>query len=179
MEKELVFALIGTGIYLIGAIPYWNDVLKWRTTPHIFTYIIWWILVGFNVFVIWKNHEYYTLIPNWLMLISLTCATLFWLKWMKFVSINWFDYTCLGLWFGLILYWLVSWNVLSTVVLTAIIDVVAFLPTFKKWWLQPWTESIFIYFMSAVGQIFTLLSLSLGFRTMRIWYSGDTYFLRT
>ncbi len=160
MEKEFLFALVSTGIYLIGAIPYWKDVLKWRTTPHLFTYIIWCILVGFNVFILWKNHEYFTLIPNWLMLISLICATIYGIRWMRSISINWFDYTCLGLWLILILYWIVSKNILNTVILTAVIDFIAFLPTFKKWWIQPWTESILIYFMSAVGQIFTLLSLS-------------------
>lgn len=160
MEKELGFALISTGIYLIGAIPYWKDVFAGRTIPHIFTYIIWCILVGFNVFVIWKNHEYYALIPNLLMLISLTFATLYGIGRMRLLSINWFDYICLGLWFWLIFYWIYSWNILNTIIFTAIIDFVAFLPTFKKWWLQPWTESILIYFMSAVGQIFTLLSLS-------------------
>lgn len=36
MEKELLFALISTGIYLTGIIPYWRDVLRGRTFPHPF-----------------------------------------------------------------------------------------------------------------------------------------------
>lgn len=160
MEKELLFALISTAIYLIWVIPYWRDIVSGRTTMHIFTYWLWWILVSFNVLVLLKNSEHYALIPSGLMWISLTWATLLWFFHLKKIIINWFDWVCLSLWIFLIIYWFLSKNILNTVILTLIIDFIAFLPTFKKWWLQPWTESILIYFMSAIGQIATLLSLS-------------------
>lgn len=165
MEREFIFAIISVSIYLIWAIPYWKDLLHGRTTPHIFTYSLWWILVAFNVFVLLKNSEYYALIPSVLMLASLTWATIYgFFVWRK-IQINWFDWVCLSLWILLVTYWLSSGNVLNTVMLTLVIDLIAFLPTFKKWWLTPWTESILIYFMSAVGQIATLLSLS-GFENL-------------
>lgn len=160
MEKELIFALISTWIYLIGAIPYWRDVLNLRTIPHLFTYLVWLVLVGFNVYVSWHNHQWYTLIPNVIMLSSLTFGLIYGVRWFHKVHINWFDYLCLTLAIWLIAYWFFSKNILYTVILTAIIDFIAFLPTFKKWWLQAWTESILIYFMSVVGQLFTLLSLA-------------------
>ncbi len=160
MEKELIFAVISTLIYLIGAIPLWRDILKWRTIPHFFTYIVWLILVGFNLFVLISNGEFMAAIPTMLMTGSLLFGCVYWLKWFKKISINWFDYLCLVLSVLLIFYWIMSQNILQTVIFTAVIDLIAFLPTFKKWWLQPWTESILIYFMSAVGQVFTLLALS-------------------
>ncbi len=94
------------------------------------------------------------------MLGSLVFATVFGLRAIRKLSLNWFDYLCFSLSIFLLIYWLLSKNNLHTVILTACVDFIAFLPTFKKGWLTPWTESIFIYFMSAIGQIFTLFSLS-------------------
>ncbi len=160
MEKELVFALISTLIYLIGAIPLWRDILKWRTIPHFFSYLVWLVLVGFNLFVLISNGEFISIIPVILMTGSIFFGCIFWIKWLSKIHINWFDYVCLTLAMLLIMYWLTSRNTLNTVFLTAIIDLIAFLPTFKKGWIAPWTESILMSLMSALGQIFTLLSLS-------------------
>lgn len=110
--------------------------------------------------ILWGNHEYYTLIPNGVMLGSLIFATIFGIISIRKISLNWFDYLCFSLSISLLLYWFISKNNLHTVILTACVDCIAFLPTFKKGWMTPWTESIFISFMSAIGQIFTLFSLS-------------------
>ncbi len=172
MEKELLFALISTGIYLTGAIPLWRDILKWRTIPHFFTYIVWLVLVSFNIYVLFSNKEFITLIPIGLMGSSLIFGCIFALRWIKKIHINWFDWICLSLATLLLIYYYFSRNIINTVILTAIIDLIAFLPTFKKWWLQPWTESILVYFMSSVSQVATLLSLS-GFaniENMIFWW---------
>jgi hypothetical protein len=50
----------------------------------------------------------------------------------KKIHINWFDYFCVGLAILLLIYWFTTKNIRNTVILTAIIDLVAFLPTFKK-----------------------------------------------
>jgi multisubunit Na+/H+ antiporter MnhG subunit len=77
MERELIFALISTGIYLIGAIPLWRDVIHGRTIPHIFTYIVWLILIGFNIYVLFSNGEFITLIPVGLTMLSLIFCCLY------------------------------------------------------------------------------------------------------
>ena len=160
MEKELSFACISIGIYLIWAIPLWKDIIRWRTIPHIFTYSLWLILVWFNLFVLWKNKEFYALIPTLLIVLSLCFGCFFWARSIQKIAINWLDWFCLSLGISLLLYWIFSRNIGNTIILTTIIDFIAFLPTFKKWWLTPWTESILIYLMSSVSQVFMLLSLS-------------------
>lgn len=160
MDRELLFALISTGIYLVGIIPYWSDVLKGRTYPHPFTTGVWTILVGFNSYVLFIRGEYYSFIPSILMTISLVVFWIgFWSYYFKKISMNWFDYLCLILAIGMLFYWFLSKDVLNTVILTLIIDLIAFLPVFKKWWIAPWTETIFAYFMAWVNQIFTFLAL--------------------
>ena len=161
MHNEIIYSGISTLIYLIGIIPYWRDVIKGRTYPHPFTTGVWTVIVGFNSYILFISWEYYSFVPSILMTISLVVFWIgFWSYYFKKISINWFDYFCLFLAVGLLLYWYFSKDVLNTVILTMIIDFIAFLPVFKKWWLQPWTETVFAYFMSWVNQIFTLLALS-------------------
>lgn len=161
MEKEVLFALISILIYLIGIIPYWRDVIRGRTLPHPFSTGVWAILVGFNSYVLYISGEYLAFIPSLLMTFSLL---IFWIGYgirsFRKISINWFDYLCLVLSVILLLYWKISWDVLNTVILTMIIDLIAYLPIFKKWWIAPWTETIWAYFLSGVNQIFTILALS-------------------
>jgi len=171
MEKELLFALISTIIYMVGAIPYWKDVINGRTIPHVFSAWVWLILVWINVHVLWKNEEYYSLIPSVIMFFSLIFWTIFGIFLIKKVQINWFDYGCLVISLLMLLYYFTSNNILYTVIFTAIIDFLAFLPTFKKWWLQPWTESILIYILAWVNQIFTLMALtSLDWENTIFWW---------
>lgn len=162
MNKELLFAIISTGIYLIGIIPYWRDVLKWRTYPHPFTTGVWTVLVGFNSYILYVNEEYYSFIPSLLMTISLVVFWIgFWIYSFRKIKINWFDYFCLILSILLLFYWFISQDVFNTVILTLIVDLIAFLPVFKKGWLQPWTETVFAYFMAWINQIFTFLALAI------------------
>ncbi len=160
MEKEVIFTIISISIYLVGAIPYWRDVLSGRTIPHLFSVLVWLILVWFNCYVLWLNGEWLWFIPSIIMAISLFFAVIFWVKMFKQIQINWFDYICLILSGLLLVYYFFSQNIINTVIFTVIIDFIAFLPTFKKGWLQPWTESILIYLLAWVNQIFTILSLS-------------------
>ena len=160
MSQELIFALLSSIIFLIWAYPYIRDVLHWKTIPHLFTYVVWLILMSFNCFVIWNNREWMTLIPSILMWLSVLFWCIYGIPGLRKITINWFDYLCLWSAILLIGYWWMTKNILHTVILTTIVDLIAFLPTFKKWWLQPWTETIFFYFMWAINQILTLFSLS-------------------
>ncbi|MBP9812327.1 hypothetical protein KBC86_03015 [Candidatus Gracilibacteria bacterium] len=161
MEKELLFALISTLIYLVGIIPYWSDVIKGRTYPHPFTTGVWSVIVGFNTYVLFIAGEYYSFVPSLIMTFSLLFFGVgFGIMYFKKIHINWFDYLCLASTLLLLAYWWLSKNILHTVILTTIIDFIAFLPVFKKGWLQPWTETVFAYFMSGVNQIFTIGALS-------------------
>ncbi len=161
MEKETLFAIISIIIYLVGIIPYWRDVIIGRTYPHPFSTGVWSILVWFNTYVLYMSGEYLAFLPSLVMTFSLI---FFWvgygIKQFRKIHINWFDYLCLWLSGILILYWFLSGNILNTVILTMIIDFVAFLPVFKKWYLHPWTETIWATLLAGVNQIFTLLAIT-------------------
>ncbi len=171
MEKEILFAIIGTCFTLLWTIPYIIDILHGRSFPHPISYCVWSILTGFNVYVLFVWWEYFWLISGWAIFLTAFILAIFGIIHYKKISINWFDYTCLGLTLGLMLYWIFSKNIINTVILTLLIDIIAFLPTFKKWYLQPWSETIIAYFIAGMAQVFTILSLeSPNTETTLFWW---------
>ena len=160
MKAEIIFALISTVFLIMGAIPLWRDIFRGRSIPHPLTKWIWLILVGFNAFVLVEAHEYWSLIPTGFLLLELIGEMTVGLFMIKRISMNWFDGLCLLLAILAILYFFLTRNTLNTVISTMIIDGIACLPTFKKGWIQPWTETTLSYSIGAFAQWFTILSLS-------------------
>lgn len=178
MEKELLFALISSVFLIIGVVPYFRDVIGWRTFPHPFSYFVWFILTGFNTGVLFLQWEYISFVPALLNTFSCIIFTLYGIRVLKKIQINSFDYTFLVLALLLLPFYFYTKDLLLTVIFSVIIDFLGYLPTIKKWWLTPWTESILIYFMSAVGQVATLLSLSRDSKISKMHSSGDIFSLR-
>jgi hypothetical protein len=58
MEKELLFAIISTIIYIAAIIPYLRDVLSWKTLPHPYSQLVWTIVFFISTFVLLYKKEY-------------------------------------------------------------------------------------------------------------------------
>lgn len=178
MPKELLFALISTTLLLMGALPLWRDIFRGRSIPHPLTKWIWLILVGLNAYVLLEAHEYSSLIPTGFLFLELLGEMLIGIMMIQRISMNWFDGFCLVLAILAILYFFYTGNILNTVISTMIIDGIACLPTFKKWWIQPWTETTLSYSIGAFAQWFTILALNApNLETSLYW--GFIFFVDT
>lgn len=145
MEKEVIFALISTALFFIGIIPYFRDVIKKRTIPHPFSYIVWGILTGFNSYILYTQNEHISLIPTVISTISCMVLTIYGFKMFRLIQINTLDYLFLSLAILVFPLYFLTEDALKAVIFTVIIDFLAYLATIKKWWLQPWTETIFTF----------------------------------
>ena len=170
MHNELLFSLISTTILIIGITPLWRDIIRWRTIPHPFTVGVWLILVSINIYILYQNAQYIAMIMPIVLWVSLIWETIVGFIRMKNISINWFDYLCLALSFLCILYLIIFKNLYYTAIFTAIIDFIAILPTFKKSWIQPWTETAWKFFMHSIAQLFIIFSMTTpNTETMIFW----------
>lgn len=170
MEKELLFALISTWLLLIGIVPLWRDIIKGRTIPHPFTVGIWTILVGINIYILYENEQFISMIMPAVLFVCLFWETIVGFIKKKNISMNWFDYVCLILSSLCIIYLIIYKNLYYTAIFTAIVDFIAILPTFKKSWLQPWTETAWNFFIGWVSQLFTVLAMNApDVETMIFW----------
>jgi hypothetical protein len=136
-----------------------RDTIRWKTTPHPFTTGIWLILVGFTCYVLWRDGEYLWLIPGGIIVLSLIIRFIFGIKFFKTIPINWFDYLCLTMSMGVLIYYWLSRDTLISVILAALVDLIAFLPTFKKAWIQPWSETLSFWLIGALVDVLSIASL--------------------
>ncbi len=170
MPQELLFALISSILLIIGIAPLWKDIIRWRTIPHPFTKWIWLILVSINIYILYANNQFIAMIAPIILWCCLGWEAIIGIRKMQKVSMNWFDFLCLILSFLCLLYLIFFRNLQNAAILTIIVDFIAILPLFKKWWLLPWTETTWTYFISWVSQLFMILALANpNIETMIFW----------
>lgn len=158
METITTVAIISSVFYFVGILPYFRDTLKWRTLPHPFSYFVWFILTGFNTGVLFFQWEYTSLIPAALNTLSCIIFTYYGIRAWKNIEINSFDYGFLILALLLFPFYLYTRDILMTVILSVLIDFLGYLPSFKKWWLQPWSETLFTFFIIGIAQLLILFT---------------------
>lgn len=158
MEKEVLIASISSIFYFIGIFPYFRDVLSWRTLPHPFSYFVWFILTGFNTYVLFNQSEYIALFPAFLNTVSCIIFTYYGIKSYKKIRVNIYDYIFLTGALCILPFYFYTKDVLLTVILSIVIDFLGYLPTLKKGWILPWTETLFTFFILGVAQLLILFT---------------------
>ena len=153
MNPTVTMAIISCVFYLIGTLPYLRDTVKWRTLPHPFSYFVWLILTGFNTIVLGMQWESIAIIPAILPTISCFVFTIYGIRVWKQIQINSFDYGFLILALLLLPFYFYTQDILLTVIFSIIIDFLWYLPSLKKWWLQPWSETLFTFLMIGFAQL--------------------------
>ncbi len=158
MTKELI-SLVAIIITFIAFIPYIASIVKGQTRPHAFSWIIW-AMVTFVVFLAqladrggagaWPT--------GFSGIITLVVALLAYLKrtdhmisrsdWLFFVS----ALMALPL-------WAITQNPLSAVVILTTVDLLGFIPTFRKAWFYPQEEALLFYNLIALRNGLSILAL--------------------
>lgn len=158
MEWKLAFGIFSSALALFACIPYIRDILRRKTEPHAYTWLIWTILQGVGATIQIKGGGGY---GAWaLTLGTFICFSIFLLS-LKYgtKNINFFDLLCLIASFGTLILYLFLTNPLYAVLAITIIDFIGFLPTFRKTFEEPFTETTSMYGASAVVNISSLLAL--------------------
>jgi hypothetical protein len=158
MDLKLVFGILSLVVSLAVFIPYLRDIFKKKTKPHAYSWLIWAILQGIGVTAQFQAGAGY---GAWgLTLGAFFCFSIFVLS-LKFgtKNITKFDLACLIASLGAIGFYLVSKNPFWSVVLVSLIDFVGFLPTFRKAYQEPGTETVSAFGLSAVANVFSLFAI--------------------
>jgi hypothetical protein len=156
--KELL-GIIATVIAFFSYIPYIRDILKGKTKPHAFSWLVWSILTFIAFFGqlaggggagSWVNG-----------ITAIVCFIIFIFGIVKgrtnIVFIDWIS--LLGA-FIAIIFWFITKGPLFSVILITIIDALGYFPTFRKSFHKPHDETLITYFLSALKYVFALFALS-------------------
>lgn len=156
--KDLFFILSVICLFA-GFIPYCRDVLKRKTQPHIYTWLIWFVTQATATVGVWYG-------DGGLAAVSLSISTFLVLVifilsfWYGTKNIKKIDTIIFALTIIAVVIW---WNVQSlllAVIMVSGIDFFGYFPSFRKTFEEPWSETLLAYFIYALSNIFTILSLS-------------------
>lgn len=158
MEIKFFWAILSSIIAIVLFIPYFIDIFKHKTQPHMYSWLIWGLLQLIGMAAAFKGGAGY---GTWALFIgSFFCLAIFALSFKYGTkNIKRVDVYCLvGAFVALCFYLFIS-NPLYSAILVALIDFIAFIPTFRKGYEEPYTETMSAYSLSALANVLSLLAL--------------------
>lgn len=158
MDPKLFFGIASAVFAIFSGIPYVRDILQNETRPHAYSWLVWSILQAIGTIAQWHDGAGY---GAWALAIAATVSTLVFLLSFKYGTrnITRFDTACLiAALIALILY-LTMDDPLTAVIAIIIVDLFGFLPTFRKGWQEPETETVSTYALSGLANFLALFAL--------------------
>ncbi|MDP9196484.1 MAG: hypothetical protein M3O22_06955 [Pseudomonadota bacterium] len=157
-DLKLAFGFISTFLVVISILPYIRDILKGKTQPHIYTWLIWAILQAMGAFAQFSDGAGY---GAWATATGAFFCFIIFLLSFRFGTrnITRFDTACLVASFLTLAVYVRTGDGLTAIILVSVIDSLGYFPTFRKSWQEPFTETISFFVISMSSCIFSLLAL--------------------
>jgi hypothetical protein len=155
--KETI-AILAAILAIAGNVPYVMDVLKGRVKPHAYTWFVWTIVSAIVFFGQLAKGAGVGAIPTAASEIFTLIIFLLSLK-HGFKGIKKIDTFFLVLALAGIIPWVLTEDPTVSVTVAVAIDVVAFIPTLRKTWVAPQTETPILYGVNVVRHILALFSM--------------------
>jgi hypothetical protein len=151
-------AIIGAVIAVVGNVPYLLDVIKKRVEPHPYTWLVWTIVSGVTFFGQVAKGAGIGALPTAAAEIFTVIIFLFSLQYGFKNIVKTDTYFLIFALLGLIP-WAITKDPTISVIIVVIIDLIAFVPTIRKTWIKPKSETPALFSMNVVRHILTLFSL--------------------
>lgn len=155
---KLTIAIIAAVLAIIGNVPYLIDVIKGRAKPHPYTWLVWTIVSCVVFFGQVAKGAGVGAIPTAASEIFTVIIFLFSLKY-GFKGVTKTDTLFLSLAIAGLIPWLLTNDPTWSVIIAVVIDLIGFIPTLRKTWNFPKTETPLLYGMNVARHILMLFSL--------------------
>lgn len=159
MDTKIAFTVVATVVGIIGFVPYVKDIFLFKTKPHLYTWLIWSITQGTAILGIWYGGG------GWGVL-NLTVGTIFVIAIFLFSvkygtkNITKSDTVILVAALCAILVWWQLHAPLISIITVSAIDFISYIPSFRKSFHEPWSETMGTWILFAISDIFAMLALS-------------------
>ena len=171
MELKFIFGIISVAIGLASFFPYIRDIFLKKTTPHIYSWLVWSVLQTIGVVTMIAGHAGYGALG--LVMGGIVSVSVFLLSFKYGTkNITIFDTICLvGALIAVAVYFFQK-DPLLAVVLITVIDFIGFLPTYRKGYMEPQSETITLYLLSAISNAFALVAIT-DYSVVTVLYVGS------
>lgn len=155
---KAIFGILAIIISFIGYYPYIKDTISGKTKPHLFTWFIWGIstVVTYALQVVGGAGS-----GSWINLfVIFICALVFILglrngkRDITKIDIVFLAFSLLALFI-----WLVVNQPIWSIVLIVLVDMLSFIPTIRKSWNKPFSETLSLYQINTAKHGLSILAL--------------------
>ena len=147
MNYKIIISSISVFLVFYAYIPYIVDIFKKKTIPHVFSYFIFSLT---NLIIYFLQIKGGAGVGSWVTLfVALLCVFIFFLSLKngdKDITLSDIIFLILAL-LSLSLWLIVNQPVLA-IILVVLTDVLGFVPTIRKSWNRPYTETLSLYTVS-------------------------------
>ena len=162
-----ILTILGIIICFVWYYPYFRDIIKGKTRPHAFSWLIWWILIGMSFVIQLQEHGWFGSWVNGVTAcICLIIAGIWFYK--KEISYTKIDWICLWLAGVAFLLLIMTKNPFYTILLISFTDFLGFIPTYKKIYSHPHSETILTWYLMNVRTFLWIIAMDV--------YSFNTIF---
>lgn len=150
--------IIATLLTFVAYIPYYRDILRGKTHPHIYSWSLWCLLTVLIVALQIKDGAgpgVFVTIAAGLMCIGVVLLSFKHGK--KDITIS--DTVVLILTLVAIAFWLVADQPITSLILAIAADLLAFIPTIRKSWNKPYSETLSLFVTNTFRFILALLAV--------------------
>jgi len=159
MIYKIIFLIFSIVCGLSAFIPYLFDTFKLKTKPHIYTWIIWALTQGTATFAIFYGGGRLGGVELAIGVVLQIVVIIFSLKYgTKDITKSDAFVLVIAL-LAILVWWQLRQPILSVVLVSAI-DVFGYIPTFRKSYKDPWSETLATWILFAMSDIFAILALS-------------------
>jgi len=159
MDYKIILGLLATILAIFSFYPYLKDIFKKKTKPHAYSWLIWSIIQGVGVLAMLEGGASFgsmglavgTLLTFVIFLLSFKYGTR---------NITKIDTALLLACLVIIVVWLNQEDPLWAVVLVSLVDTIAYIPTYRKTYLNPQTETLFSYVMWVIANILSIMAMA-------------------
>lgn len=155
--KEL-FAITAVILVIVGHAPYLRDILKKKIQPHPYTWLVWTIVALITFFGQISKGAGIGALPTAVAELFTITIFIFSIRY-GFKDISKSDTYFLIIALLGIIPWIITKDATISVIIAVSIDVIAYIPTIRKTWKCPKTETTLLYNVNIVRHGLTLFSL--------------------
>ncbi|MBI2630965.1 hypothetical protein HYW73_01970 [Candidatus Nomurabacteria bacterium] len=154
---KIIFAVAAALVTIIGYFPYFKDLFAKKTTPHIYSWLIWLITQGTAVAALIYGGGGLGGVGLIVGLFLVFAIVLFSFKYGT-KNITTSDTVLLALALLAIVVWWQLDNPLLSVVMVSFIDGLAYVPTFRKTYHDPYSETTSFWIFMALSDVLAMLA---------------------
>lgn len=155
---KIIISFVAVFLTIVGYIPYLRDTFKKKTIPHVYSWFVWATVTAIAYFL---QVSAGAGVGSWVTLAVAVIAYIIFILGLRNgkKDITRSDTVFFVLAIVAIFLWLVVKQPVLSVILVSAIDILGFIPTVRKSWSKPQSETLFTYELNAFRHGLSLLAL--------------------